>query len=158
MSTTPLITQSLFNWWVKHGFKFCQLSYLLFVLVNMKYWTVIYFIWKIIQSLVMYIHKPWYPSSSTEFIGNSGKFGCVLFGYADWRYFWPWFVGSYARVFDTLGMICKCCDGPGGDCTSRWNGSCSNLQCIPWRFHWLNCVLVHIHLSYFVICNADFRL
>ncbi|KAI3819045.1 hypothetical protein L1987_12867 [Smallanthus sonchifolius] len=43
--------------------------------------------------------------------------------------------GRYEGAFDTLGMICKCCDRLGGNCTSRWNGSCSNLQCIPWRLH-----------------------
>ncbi|KAI3677476.1 hypothetical protein L6452_36739 [Arctium lappa] len=42
---------------------------------------------------------------------------------------------TYAKVFDTLGIVCKCCDHPGEDCTSRWNGSCSNLRCIPWKFH-----------------------
>ncbi|CAH1445836.1 unnamed protein product [Lactuca virosa] len=42
---------------------------------------------------------------------------------------------KYLSSFDTLGMICKCCDLPKNECTSKWNGSCSNIQCIPWRFH-----------------------
>ncbi|KAI3750398.1 hypothetical protein L2E82_21033 [Cichorium intybus] len=41
----------------------------------------------------------------------------------------------YPRGFDTLGMICKCCDLPKNECTSRWNGSCSHIQCSPWRSH-----------------------
>ncbi|MFS7953709.1 hypothetical protein Hanom_Chr07g00621801 [Helianthus anomalus] len=41
----------------------------------------------------------------------------------------------YVRAFDTLGMICKCCDSVGGDCTRTWSGSCSNLQCLTWRLH-----------------------
>ncbi|CBI30472.3 unnamed protein product, partial [Vitis vinifera] len=36
----------------------------------------------------------------------------------------------YWKIFTTLGMVCKCCDGVGGECTSTWNMSCSNLQFI----------------------------
>ncbi|GAV65454.1 hypothetical protein CFOL_v3_08969 [Cephalotus follicularis] len=39
----------------------------------------------------------------------------------------------YSSVFATLGVVCKCCNGEGGECTSTWNLSCSNLQCLPWK-------------------------
>uniref|UniRef100_A0A7N0SX79 Uncharacterized protein n=1 Tax=Kalanchoe fedtschenkoi TaxID=63787 RepID=A0A7N0SX79_KALFE len=32
-----------------------------------------------------------------------------------------------------LGVVCKCCDGPGGSCTSAWSMGCSNLRCLPWK-------------------------
>ena len=57
---------------------------------------------------------------------------------------------GYPRGFDTLGMICKCCDLPNSDCTSRWNGSCSDIQCIPWRLHWRMYIFI-IHVSYIEI-------
>ncbi|KAF7845437.1 Retrovirus-related Pol polyprotein from transposon TNT 1-94 [Senna tora] len=33
-----------------------------------------------------------------------------------------------------LGVVCKCCDGVDGACTSTWTQSCSNLQCSPWKY------------------------
>ncbi|KAF7142242.1 hypothetical protein RHSIM_Rhsim05G0199800 [Rhododendron simsii] len=41
----------------------------------------------------------------------------------------------FSKVFETLGVVCKCCDGPGGECTSTTgiNPNCSNLQCLPWK-------------------------
>ncbi|PON90776.1 hypothetical protein TorRG33x02_134140 [Trema orientale] len=42
----------------------------------------------------------------------------------------------YANVFATLGLVCKCCDGPAGECTSSWTKSCSKVQCLPWKQHY----------------------
>ncbi|KAJ1384286.1 hypothetical protein SESBI_42681 [Sesbania bispinosa] len=42
---------------------------------------------------------------------------------------------GYSKIFATLGVVCKCCDGAGGTCTSTWTESCNNLQCLPWKFH-----------------------
>ncbi|KAI4354582.1 hypothetical protein L6164_003432 [Bauhinia variegata] len=42
---------------------------------------------------------------------------------------------GYSKIFATLGVVCKCCDGINGDCTSTWTESCSNLQCFPWKSH-----------------------
>ncbi|KAG5060225.1 hypothetical protein AAZX31_01G095500 [Glycine max] len=42
---------------------------------------------------------------------------------------------GYSKFFATLGLVCKCCDGVGGACTSTWTESCSNLQCSPWKSH-----------------------
>ncbi|KAL1321497.1 hypothetical protein HN51_066334 [Arachis hypogaea] len=39
---------------------------------------------------------------------------------------------GYSKIFATLGVVCKCCDG-GGACTSRWTKSCNNLKCLPWK-------------------------
>ncbi|KAG9453059.1 hypothetical protein H6P81_005963 [Aristolochia fimbriata] len=39
----------------------------------------------------------------------------------------------YLKVLSTLGIMCRCCDGSEGECTSTWEGSCSNLDCSPWR-------------------------
>ncbi|CAK9137617.1 unnamed protein product [Ilex paraguariensis] len=39
----------------------------------------------------------------------------------------------YSKIFETLGVVCKCCDGAGGECRSIWVGSCSKLHCIPWK-------------------------
>ncbi|KAM7499310.1 hypothetical protein LguiA_023724 [Lonicera macranthoides] len=36
----------------------------------------------------------------------------------------------YSKMLSTLGMVCKCCDD---ECRSTWEGSCSNLQCLPWK-------------------------
>ncbi|KAK9289951.1 hypothetical protein L1049_008113 [Liquidambar formosana] len=30
-----------------------------------------------------------------------------------------------SRIFTTLGLVCKCCDGSGGECTSTWSTTCS---------------------------------
>ncbi|KAL8167917.1 hypothetical protein V2J09_009416 [Rumex salicifolius] len=43
----------------------------------------------------------------------------------------PSHFGRYSKVFGTLGVECKCCDG---ECTSSWEGSCSKLHCLPWKF------------------------
>ncbi|ESW12453.1 hypothetical protein PHAVU_008G114100 [Phaseolus vulgaris] len=40
---------------------------------------------------------------------------------------------GYSKIFATLGVVCKCCDG--GACTSTWTESCNNLQCYPWKSH-----------------------
>ncbi|KAL8152732.1 hypothetical protein V2J09_010492 [Rumex salicifolius] len=45
----------------------------------------------------------------------------------------PSYFGKYSNVLETLGVACKCCDG--GECKSSWSGSCSQLQCLPWKFH-----------------------
>ncbi|KAL2957488.1 hypothetical protein AAZX31_18G153400 [Glycine max] len=42
---------------------------------------------------------------------------------------------GYSKIFATLGVVCKCCDGVGGACTSKWTESCNNLQCFPWKSH-----------------------
>lgn len=44
---------------------------------------------------------------------------------------------GYEKVFATLGVKCKCCDGSSSDenCKSIWEGSCSKLQCLPWKDH-----------------------
>ncbi|KAH7867483.1 hypothetical protein Vadar_034090 [Vaccinium darrowii] len=41
----------------------------------------------------------------------------------------------FGKVFGTLGVVCKCCDGPEGQCktTSGVDPNCSNLQCLPWK-------------------------
>ncbi|MED6205534.1 hypothetical protein PIB30_018522 [Stylosanthes scabra] len=39
---------------------------------------------------------------------------------------------GYSKIFATLGVVCKCCDG-GGGCRSRWKESCNNLKCLPWK-------------------------
>ncbi|ESR48826.1 hypothetical protein CICLE_v10033223mg [Citrus x clementina] len=40
-----------------------------------------------------------------------------------------------SKMLATLGIVCKCCDGESGKCRSTWDGSCSKLQCLPWKFH-----------------------
>ncbi|KAF3636369.1 hypothetical protein BC332_23518 [Capsicum chinense] len=47
---------------------------------------------------------------------------------------------DYLKKFETLGMVCKCCDGIDVEkgkkqelCSATWVGSCSNLQCFPWK-------------------------
>ncbi|WRX12809.1 hypothetical protein QQP08_005296 [Theobroma cacao] len=44
-------------------------------------------------------------------------------------------VRGYAN-FATLGVVCKCCDGEGGECKSSWNAShsCPKIQCLPWKY------------------------
>ncbi|CAH9080075.1 unnamed protein product [Cuscuta epithymum] len=46
----------------------------------------------------------------------------------------------YVKLFATLGMECKCCDGVviadgrGEDqCEASWSGYCSKLHCLPWK-------------------------
>ncbi|KDP24534.1 hypothetical protein JCGZ_25098 [Jatropha curcas] len=42
---------------------------------------------------------------------------------------------SHSKIFATLGIVCKCCDGSKGECSSTWKtGSCNKLQCLPWKF------------------------
>ncbi|KAL4606637.1 hypothetical protein ACB098_09G103500 [Castanea mollissima] len=41
----------------------------------------------------------------------------------------------FSEIFSTLGVACKCCDGEKGECTSTWTGSCSKLQCLPWKLN-----------------------
>ncbi|XVE99674.1 hypothetical protein REPUB_Repub03eG0220300 [Reevesia pubescens] len=42
---------------------------------------------------------------------------------------------GYAKLA-TLGVVCKCCDGEGGDCRSSWDSSysCPKLHCFPWKY------------------------
>ncbi|EEF22889.1 conserved hypothetical protein [Ricinus communis] len=41
---------------------------------------------------------------------------------------------SKSKIFATLGIVCKCCDGNlQGECTSTWKGTCRKLQCLPWK-------------------------
>ncbi|KAK6231338.1 hypothetical protein QUC31_011372 [Theobroma cacao] len=42
---------------------------------------------------------------------------------------------SYSKIFATLGVVCKCCDGPGGECSTTWTQPCSQLKCLPWKLH-----------------------
>ncbi|ESW05978.1 hypothetical protein PHAVU_010G009200 [Phaseolus vulgaris] len=42
---------------------------------------------------------------------------------------------GFSKNLAELGVVCKCCDGGGGDCRSTWTESCSNLQCSPWKSH-----------------------
>nr|KYP55986.1 hypothetical protein KK1_002213 [Cajanus cajan] len=42
---------------------------------------------------------------------------------------------GYSKIFATLGVVCKCCDGVEGACTSTWTEPCPNLQCSPWKYH-----------------------
>ncbi|KAA3463813.1 Proteasome inhibitor-related [Gossypium australe] len=43
----------------------------------------------------------------------------------------------YSKIFATLGVVCKCCDGSGGECSSTWTQPCSqpHLKCLPWKLH-----------------------
>ncbi|KAL8257517.1 hypothetical protein R6Q59_029558 [Mikania micrantha] len=43
----------------------------------------------------------------------------------------------YAKVFATLGVECRCCDGASSNkrCKSIWEGSCSKLECHSWKDH-----------------------
>ncbi|XAR71977.1 hypothetical protein NMG60_11018444 [Bertholletia excelsa] len=48
----------------------------------------------------------------------------------------PQFPQKYSKVFSSLGLVCKCCDGvEGGECRSTWEGPCTNLRCAPWKYH-----------------------
>ncbi|KAE9592038.1 hypothetical protein Lal_00038283 [Lupinus albus] len=42
---------------------------------------------------------------------------------------------GYSKIFATLGVVCKCCDGDEGACTNTWTKSCNNLKCLPWKSH-----------------------
>ncbi|XAR50890.1 hypothetical protein NMG60_11005346 [Bertholletia excelsa] len=42
---------------------------------------------------------------------------------------------KYKKVYATLGVVCKCCDGAGGECKSTWAEPCSKFQCLPWKLH-----------------------
>ncbi|XP_027173241.1 uncharacterized protein LOC113772943 [Coffea eugenioides] len=43
----------------------------------------------------------------------------------------------YSKIFASLGVVCKCCDGAaasdGEHCATTWTGACSDLQCLPWK-------------------------
>ncbi|KAJ0028768.1 hypothetical protein Pint_35300 [Pistacia integerrima] len=39
----------------------------------------------------------------------------------------------YTKIFETLGIACKCCDVSGNECSSTWTEPCSKLQCLPWK-------------------------
>ncbi|MBA0870605.1 hypothetical protein Goshw_014717 [Gossypium schwendimanii] len=43
--------------------------------------------------------------------------------------------GGYANLA-TLGVVCKCCDGEGGECRSSRDASysCPKLKCLPWKY------------------------
>ncbi|XVF76712.1 hypothetical protein PTKIN_Ptkin13bG0288600 [Pterospermum kingtungense] len=43
----------------------------------------------------------------------------------------------YSKIFATLGVVCKCCDGTGsdGECSGTWTQPCSQLKCLPWKLH-----------------------
>ncbi|TYJ19036.1 hypothetical protein E1A91_A09G163400v1 [Gossypium mustelinum] len=41
----------------------------------------------------------------------------------------------YSKIFATLGVVCKCCDGSGGECSTTWTQPCSKLKCLPWKLH-----------------------
>ncbi|KAK1377502.1 hypothetical protein POM88_024246 [Heracleum sosnowskyi] len=40
---------------------------------------------------------------------------------------------GYSKFLGTLGMVCECCDGAGGQCKTKWLEPCPNLQCRPWK-------------------------
>ncbi|KAH1090160.1 hypothetical protein J1N35_017417 [Gossypium stocksii] len=42
---------------------------------------------------------------------------------------------GYSKIFATLGVVCKCCDGSGGECSTTWTQPCSKLKCLPWKLH-----------------------
>ncbi|KAI9102233.1 hypothetical protein K1719_023743 [Acacia pycnantha] len=35
----------------------------------------------------------------------------------------------------SLGIVCKCCDGATCTPASASASACSNLRCLPWKFH-----------------------
>ncbi|GMI71273.1 hypothetical protein HRI_000796600 [Hibiscus trionum] len=41
----------------------------------------------------------------------------------------------YSKMFATLGVVCECCDGSGGECSTTWTQPCSKLNCLPWKLH-----------------------
>ncbi|WCJ19689.1 hypothetical protein M5689_001970 [Euphorbia peplus] len=41
--------------------------------------------------------------------------------------------GNAKKLFGSLGVVCKCCDGTNGECTTSWESSCLKLQCHPWK-------------------------
>ncbi|KZV53409.1 hypothetical protein F511_10195 [Dorcoceras hygrometricum] len=38
-----------------------------------------------------------------------------------------------SKIIASLGVVCKCCDDE--HCAISWDGSCSNLRCLPWKVH-----------------------
>ncbi|KAH0465462.1 hypothetical protein IEQ34_005565 [Dendrobium chrysotoxum] len=40
---------------------------------------------------------------------------------------------GYVKVLESLGLVCRCCDGPEGECRSSWDSTCTNLDCQPWK-------------------------
>ncbi|CAN1275536.1 hypothetical protein LINPERPRIM_LOCUS15737 [Linum perenne] len=48
----------------------------------------------------------------------------------------PFSSSGSSKFFATLGVVCKCCDNRpsgNGECSSSWEGSCRDVQCLPWR-------------------------
>ncbi|PKA56146.1 hypothetical protein AXF42_Ash015631 [Apostasia shenzhenica] len=41
---------------------------------------------------------------------------------------------GFAKVLQTLGLMCRCCDGAGGECRSSRSSNCAKLDCRPWKF------------------------
>ncbi|OWM70014.1 hypothetical protein CDL15_Pgr025863 [Punica granatum] len=40
-----------------------------------------------------------------------------------------------SNFYSTLGLVCECCDGPEGECRSKWDAPCAKLKCHPWKYH-----------------------
>jgi len=55
---------------------------------------------------------------------------------------------GYMRVFESLGMTCRCCDGAGGECRSSWDSTCTKLDCHPWKFSrfWYEKYASHVYI------------
>ncbi|KAK8553764.1 hypothetical protein V6N13_072701 [Hibiscus sabdariffa] len=41
----------------------------------------------------------------------------------------------YSKMLGSLGVVCECCDGGGGECSATWTQPCSKLKCLPWKLH-----------------------
>ncbi|KAJ8631821.1 hypothetical protein MRB53_025144 [Persea americana] len=39
------------------------------------------------------------------------------------------------KLLESLGVMCRCCDGIGGKCKSSWDTPCLKLDCSPWKSH-----------------------
>ncbi|KAL4347832.1 hypothetical protein GQ457_17G007110 [Hibiscus cannabinus] len=44
-------------------------------------------------------------------------------------------IAGNSNVFALLGVVCKCCNGTGGECSSTWTQPCPHLNCLPWKLH-----------------------
>ncbi|GMI69747.1 hypothetical protein HRI_000644000 [Hibiscus trionum] len=40
-----------------------------------------------------------------------------------------------SNIFAVLGVVCECCNGTGGECSSTWTQPCPQLKCLPWKLH-----------------------
>ncbi|KAK8613142.1 hypothetical protein V6N13_100915 [Hibiscus sabdariffa] len=40
-----------------------------------------------------------------------------------------------SNVFALVGVVCKCCNATGGECSSTWTQPCPHLNCLPWKLH-----------------------